>query len=299
MNKRVNLNGLQVADVLVKLIENEIIPGTNISPNEFWSALAECVTQFAPRNQALLAKRDELQSEIDFWHKTHAGKAHNPATYKQFLLNIGYLQPQGEAFTINTKNVDPEISDIAGPQLVVPVTNARYALNATNARWGSLYDSLYGTDAIADDDGAQRGKSYNPLRGTKVVQFVSRFLDEVTPLSNTSYAQVVKYRVENKQLVVNIENGEKSSLVSPAQFAGYQGDTDNPSLIVLRNHGLHIEIHIDRSHPTGQRHPAGVKDVILEAAITTIQDLEDSVSVVDAEDKVLAYRNWLDRKSVV
>lgn len=293
MTERVNLNGLQVAKVLFKLVNEEILPGTGITSDDFWAYLAECITQFTPRNQALLKKRDDLQILIDDWHKTHAGKVHNPDLYKQFLINIGYLLPPVEPFTIGTRHVDPEISDIAGPQLVVPLTNARYALNATNARWGSLYDALYGTDVIPDDDGAQKGASYNPVRGTKVVEYVGRFLDEVSPLANGTYGQVKNYAVQNNQLLVTKSNGDTTTLAAPEQFAGYRGDPAQPSLILLHNHHLHIELHIDPQHPTGQRHPAGIKNVVLEAAVTTIQDLEDSVAVVDAQDKTHAYRNWL------
>ncbi|WP_455222371.1 malate synthase G [Kaarinaea lacus] len=293
MTKRIKLGNLQIADILYQLVNDEIIPGTGIDSNRFWSALEQCVDQFAPENRALLQRRDELQSQIDNWHRQHNTKTHDPAAYKRFLQDIGYLLPEGDDFTITTDNVDPEISHIAGPQLVVPVMNARYALNATNARWGSLYDSLYGTDIISESGGAEKGDHYNPIRGVKVIEFVTNFLDETVPLSNASHADISGYAVYNQILIATLKNNETTHLVHKNQFAGFRGDPDQPSLILLRNNNLHIELHIDRTHPVGKAHAAGLKDVLLEAAVTTIQDLEDSVTAVDAEDKTIAYRNWL------
>lgn len=293
MTSHIKVGNLQVADVIYKLVNDEIIPGTGIKPDAFWSALQQCIETLGPKNKALLKKRDDLQAQIDTWHKNHRDKPHNALTYKKFLRDIGYLLPEGEDFKITTSNVDPEISHIAGPQLVVPVMNARYALNATNARWGSLYDSLYGTDVIAEDNSAQKGTSYNPVRGEKVVNFTREFLDEVLPLANASHGDVTHYAVNNQQLSVTLNGNNTASLVNTKQFVGYQGDPSQPSLLLFRNNNLHIEIHIDSKHPVGKVHPAGVKDVVLEAAVTTIQDMEDSVTAVDAEDKTLVYRNWL------
>lgn len=293
MTKRIKAGNLQVAEVLYKLVNDEIIPDTGISTDSFWAALDQCVKQFGPQNKSLLQKRDGLQSQIDTWHKQRSNNLHDPAAYKQFLLDIGYLLPEGDEFEITTNNVDPEISYIAGPQLVVPVMNARYALNATNARWGSLYDSLYGTDVIAEDNGAEKGQHYNPTRGTRVVEYASRFLDETVPLLDASHTDATGYSLDNKQLSVQLSNGKKTTMAQSDKFVGYCGDSDDPTLILFRNNNLHIELHIDKTHPVGKAHPAGIKDVVLEAAVTTIQDLEDSVAAVDAEDKTIAYRNWL------
>jgi len=293
MTQRITIGDLQIAGVLYNLVNDEIIPGTDIEPHAFWAALQQCIETLGPKNQALLKKRDDLQVQIDTWHKNHRNKPHDATAYKKFLRDIGYLLPEGEDFKISTSNVDPEISDIAGPQLVVPVMNARYALNATNARWGSLYDSLYGTDVIPEDNGADKGKDYNPVRGEKVVAFAHQLLDEILPLENASHANATDYAVELQQLAVTLKNNVTTAPVNPEQFAGYQGDADKPSLVLFRNNNLHIEIHIDRNHPVGKAHAAGVKDVVLEAAITTIQDMEDSVAAVDADDKTLVYRNWL------
>ncbi|WP_455206429.1 malate synthase G [Kaarinaea lacus] len=293
MTKRIKAGNLQVAEVLYELVNHEIIPGTGINADHFWSALEQCINQLAPGNKALLQKRDALQSQLDAWHKQQANKPHDPVAYKQFLQDTGYLLPEGDDFSITTNNVDPEICHIAGPQLVVPVMNARYALNATNARWGSLYDALYGSDVIAEQDGAQKGQQYNPQRGAKVVDFVTRFLDEILPLINASHADVTSYALDNQQLSATLINNRKTGLVNRNQFVGYQGNEKHFSLILLRNNNLHIELHIDRNHPVGKTHAAGIKDVVMEAAVTTIQDLEDSVAAVDAEDKTIAYRNWL------
>ena len=293
MTQRIKIGKLQVAEVLYKLVGEEIIPGTGIKAEDFWSALEKCVGQFGPENKALLQKRDELQSSIDHWHQQRSGQSFNAATYKQFLYDIGYLVPEGDDFRITTGNVDPEISHIAGPQLVVPVMNARYALNATNARWGSLYDSFYGSDVIPEDGGAEKGEQYNPVRGARVVASVADFLDDIVPLSYGSHTDAKHYALNNKQLSITLKNDKKVTLAQLDKFVGYTGDEKKPSLILFRNNNLHIELHIDASHPVGKAHPAGVKDVMLEAAVTTIQDLEDSVAAVDAEDKTIAYRNWL------
>jgi len=293
MTNRTQINTLQVADVLYELVNNEIIPGTGIDADRFWIALEQCIEQLGPINKSLLQHRDELQTQIDTWHKNHNKTPLDPIEYKQFLQDIGYLLPEGGDFTISMINVDAEISHIAGPQLVVPIMNARYALNATNSRWGSLYDSLYGTDVIPEDDGAIKGKHYNPVRGAKVIEYVTNFLDETLPLVNASHAYATKYAIEKQQLCVTLISGEKTILIHEHKFVGYFGEDSNPSLILFQNNNLHIELHIDAKHLVGKAHSAGIKDVVLEAAVTTIQDLEDSVAAVDAEDKVIAYRNWL------
>jgi malate synthase len=293
MTERVNESGLQVAKSLHQLIAEEIAPGTGIEPAAFWHSLADIVAELAPRNRALLARRDELQARIDEWHLSRRGQPLDMAAYRGFLEEIGYLEPEGPAFSVTTANVDPEIATIAGPQLVVPVNNARYALNAANARWGSLYDALYGTDAIPDADGAERGTGYNPVRGERVVAAANDFLDATLPLEGASHREVAGYRVANGQLVAGLTGGSETGLMEAAQFAGYQGEPTAPTAVLLQNHGLHMEIQIDRDHAIGRNSPAGVKDVVLESAITAIEDCEDSVTAVDAEDKVLVYRNWL------
>jgi len=291
MDKRIQTSELQVDNALHAFIQDEAIPGTGIDAEQFWSALAEAVTCFGPRNQALLDTRDEIQAKIDAWHRQHPQL--DPGAYKDFLIEIGYLLSEGDAFTISTAKVDDEIARIPGPQLVVPVTNARYALNAANARWGSLYDSLYGTDVIDESDGAERTAKYNPKRGARVVDYSMALLDEIVPLTQGSHGKVTQYRVENSQLVIELGDGTSAALKQPQQFVGFNGESTAPDTILMRNNGLHIELQIDREHPIGKTHPAGIKDVVLEAAVTTIQDLEDSVATVDAADKVVAYRNWL------
>ncbi len=288
---RIDVAALQVARELHDFV-GEALPGTGVEAAAFWSGLAALMHDFAPRNAALLARRDELQAQIDQWHQEHRSKPFDQPAYEAFLRGIGYLLPQPPPFEVGTANVDPEIASMAGPQLVVPVMNARYALNAANARWGSLYDALYGTDALPDDDGAGRGTGFNPVRGGKVVERARQLLDRAVPLAAGSHAEATGYRVADGALLV--ANGEGStSLSDPAQFVGYRGEPGAPTGVLLRNHGIHLEIRLDRSHAIGATDPAGVADVMMESALTTIQDLEDSVAAVDAADKVEVYRNWL------
>ena len=293
MTPRFQAGNLQVADVLYQFVTERAIPGTGIETQTFWSALEQILTDLAPRNRALLERRDQLQSSIDAWHQQHAGQLPDKEAYKHFLQEIGYLLPPGEDFQITTSNVDPEVAEVAGPQLVVPITNARYALNAANARWGSLYDALYGTDVIGEEGGAARSGPFNDTRAARVVDYVMDFLDRTLPLTSTGHGQVMKYRVVDGNLVLTLKDGSETGLRDPTGFTGYRGEPGAPQAILLRNHGLHIELQIDPAHPIGKYHPAGLKDVLLESAITTIQDCEDSVATVDGEDKVLAYGNWL------
>jgi len=300
MSERIQIGTLSVAKALRNFIEHEAAPGTGLAPGVFWSALESILADLAPKNAALLARRDALQAEIDAWWLKRAGKPQDPDASREFLASIGYLLPEGPDFTITTANVDPEIALVAGPQLVVPLTNARYALNAANARWGSLYDALYGSDVLPETNGAERGQGYNPVRGAKVMAYAAAFLDQAAPLAVGSHAQAHRYFLKDRsggrdlaaELSVELADGSVTKLARPGQFAGYLGGPELSS-VLLRNHGLHLEIVIDRNHPVGQGHPAGIKDLILEAALTTIQDCEDSVATVDAEDKVAAYRNWL------
>ena len=293
MTDRIQRGGLQIAPVLCALLEEEIAPGTGISPDRFWQGLTAIVDELAPRNRALLSIRDDLQAKIDAWHQANPGAGYDRAAYKAFLKEIGYLLPEGDDFAIATENVDPEVATLAGPQLVVPVMNARYALNAANARWGSLYDALYGTDVIPEDDGAQRSGPYNPVRGAKVIAYARDFLNRHCPLSTGSHTQARSYTVVAGKLQVVLDDGRISSLAEPDQFRGYTGEPDSPTGILLRHNGLHVEIQIDPGSPIGSTDPAGVKDLALEAALTTIQDCEDSVAAVDAQDKTVVYRNWL------
>ena len=284
---------LDVAPALKSFIEAEALPGTGIAPADFWAGLASLLADLAPRNAALLAKRDHLQAQIDTWHHQHAEKPINAAAYEAFLREIGYLLPEPADFAVTTANVDPELGAVAGPQLVVPVNNARYALNAANARWGSLYDALYGTDAISEADGAERGRGYNPARGAKVVAFARKVLDQAVPLMGAGHAEALKYQVKDGALSVTLQGGGAVPLRNPAQFLGYVGEAASPSALLFVHHGLHLELRIDRNHPIGREDAAGVADLVLEAALTTIQDCEDSVAAVDAADKVDVYRNWL------
>jgi malate synthase len=293
MTDRVLISGLQIAPVLHRLLENDIAPGTGIAPAHFWQSLASLVETLGPRNRALLQRREELQAQIDAWHRANPGPNYDRAAYKALLEQIGYLQPEGPDFHITTTAVDEEVAALAGPQLVVPVMNARYALNAANARWGSLYDALYGTDVIPEDGGAERAGSYNPVRGARVIAYARAFLDRHCPLSHGSHTEAKAYVIVNGALQVTLASGAHASLRSPEQLRGYCGATDTPSNILLRHHGLHIDIQIDAASPIGATDAAGVKDVVLEAALTTIQDCEDSVAAVDAADKAVIYGNWL------
>jgi len=284
--------GLQVAPALSQFIENEALPGTGIDKAAFWSGFSALVHDLAPRNRELLAERDRLQHELDTWHRAHPGPVRDHAAFRAFLEQIGYLVPVPSNVAAATANVDSEIATQAGPQLVVPLSNARYALNAANARWGSLYDALYGTDALPEDGGAERTSTYNPTRGQRVIDYARNVLDNAAPLTSGSHRDALRYRVEDGQLAVETGKGVVH-LARPAQFVGYQGAAGAPSAILLKNNGLHIEIQIDASTPIGRADLANVKDVVLEAAVSTIIDCEDSVAAVDAEDKVQLYRNWL------
>jgi malate synthase len=293
MTQRIQIGKLSIAREIHDLVVNEAAPGTGVAPEAFWKALESIVADLAPKNRALLRKRDAIQAQIDDWHKARRGQPHDAAAYKQFLTDIGYLVPEGADFQVGTTNVDEEIAHIAGPQLVVPVKNARYALNAANARWGSLYDALYGTDVIDEADGCGKGKGYNPKRGAKVIAWAKAFLDEHVALAEGSHVDAVKYAVVNGQLAVTLKNGKTVGLKHPGEFKGYTGDAAKPSGVLVKQHGLHIEIQIDAGSAIGKDDPANVKDVCLESAITAIQDCEDSVAAVDAEDKAEVYRNWL------
>ncbi|MCE5984943.1 MULTISPECIES: malate synthase G [unclassified Pseudomonas] len=293
MTEHVQVGGLQVAKVLFDFVNNEAIPGTGVNAEQFWVGAEKIINDLAPKNKALLAKRDALQAQIDAWHQARKGQAHDAVAYKAFLQDIGYLLPEAADFQASTQNVDDEIARMAGPQLVVPVMNARFALNASNARWGSLYDALYGTDAISEAGGAEKGKGYNKVRGDKVIAFARAFLDESAPLAAGSHVDSSAYRIEDGKLVVALKGGSNSGLRDDAQLIGYQGDASAPTAILLKHNGLHFEIQIDASTPVGQTDAAGVKDVLMEAALTTIMDCEDSVAAVDADDKVVIYRNWL------
>ena len=293
MSNRLNRSNLQVSEVLVKFIENEALPNTGVNSEVFWSELEAILDKFVPQNKALLQKRTSFKNKIDDFYKTNKGKKIIPDDYIKFLKDINYIVPVGSDFQINTKNVDPELSLNAGPQLVVPVMNARYALNAANARWGSMYDALYGTDVISEENGAEKGKSYNSQRGQHVVNYCREFLDKYFPLEKGSHKDTVSYVINDNSLQVTLSNDEKTKLKDKIKFVGYQGQLDNPLCILLKNNNLHVEIIIDKSGIIGGKDPAGINDIIIESALTTIQDCEDSIAAVDAEDKVLAYRNWL------
>ncbi|WP_174504689.1 malate synthase G [Acidiphilium sp. C61] len=288
----VDAAGLRVAAELHQFIETEALPGTGLAPASFWQGFADLVARHAPRNAELLAERDRLQAAIDDWHRSRRGQPIDPAAYEAFLREIGYLKPEPGAVKVTSARVDPEIAAIAGPQLVVPVMNARYALNAANARWGSLYDALYGTDAISESGGLERGKAYNPQRGAAVVARGRAFLDDHFPLATGSHADIRALRVHNGHLAAVLESGE-TGLKHADQFVGYRGDAAAPTAILLRHHNLHVEIAIDPTSPIGRTDKAGIADLIVESAISSIMDAEDSVAAVDAEDKVLVYRNWL------
>ncbi len=293
MTDRTTVHGLHVATSLFRFVEDKVLPGTGVDSSAFWKGFDAIVADLAPRNIALLAERDRLQTELDTWHKANPGPIKDMVAYRSFLEKIGYLVPQPAEVKATTTNVDDELATQAGPQLVVPILNARYALNAANARWGSLYDALYGTDAIPEIDGAEKGKGYNPVRGAKVIAFARQVLDDTAPLASGSHKDSTGYKVEGGQLVVSLANGSTTGLKDASQFKGYQGNAAAPSSVLLQHNGLHLDIQIDRSTPIGQSDAAGVSDLVLEAALSTILDLEDSVAAVDAEDKVLGYSNWL------
>lgn len=293
MTARTQVHGLQVAQELHTFINEQVLPGTGVDAAAFWQGFDALVADLAPKNAALLAERDRLQTELDTWHQAHPGPITDMAAYQQFLTQIGYLVEPPKDAKATTENVDAELATMAGPQLVVPILNARYALNAANARWGSLYDALYGTDAIPEDGGADKGKGYNPVRGAKVIAFARNFLDQAVPLAAGSHKDAAAYKVEGGKLVVTLKNGNTTGLKDADKFVGYQGDAAAPTSVLLKNHGLHIDIIINKSTPIGSTDAAGVADVVVEAAVSTILDLEDSVAAVDAEDKVLGYSNWL------
>ncbi|SFT63735.1 malate synthase G [Mesorhizobium sp. YR577] len=296
MNEMLDVSGLRIARELHDFVEREALPGTGVDPAAFWSGVSAIVHDLAPKNRALLAKRDDIQERIDSWYRDN-GAPVDMGAYQAFLKEIGYLVPEGPAFQVSTENVDPEIAVVAGPQLVVPVMNARYALNAANARWGSLYDALYGTDAIPEADGAEKGKGYNPVRGAKVIAWGRDFLDEVAPLAGGSWKEIEWFYVDDGLMLALPDDQTHARghlrLQDPTQLVGYNGEPPAPDSILLKNNGLHIEVVIDRSHQIGKTDAAGIADVVLESALTTIQDCEDSVAAVDAEDKVVVYRNWL------
>lgn len=290
---RIVMSGLQVDAALASLVNDEILPGTGVSSEHFWQSFSDIIADLAPENARLLAHREALQAQIDDWHKEHRESGYSLEAYRGFLLEIGYLQAQPESFVINTSNIDEEIATQAGPQLVVPVKNARFALNAANARWGSLYDALYGTNAIPETDGCERSGPYNPARGDRVIAFAKSLLDEVAPLKEGSHSEVAAYGITNGALQATLINNSNTGLIDCAQFVGYQGAPEAPNAVLLKNNGLHIEIQIDRTHSIGQVDSAGVKDLLMEAAVSTIMDCEDSVAAVDADDKIEVYRNWL------
>ena len=290
---RTVIHSLHVAQTLHRFIEDEVLPGTGVASAHFWAGFNAIVRELAPRNAALLAERDRLQAELDAWHRKHPGPIRNMARYRKFLHKIGYLVPVPVKVKATTRNVDAELALQAGPQLVVPITNARYALNAANARWGSLYDALYGTDVLPETEGATKGPGYNPVRGARVIEYARHVLDRCAPLQQGSHLDATAYSVIDNELAVALQDGRTAGLKNPAQFVGFQGEMAAPSAVLLSHHGLHLDILIDRGTAIGKTDPAGVCDVVLESALSTILDLEDSVAVVDADDKVLAYRNWL------
>ena len=293
MTEYLDKGNLQVSKSLDNLITEKVCHSIDLSPETFWSKFEEILNEFSPRNKKLLEKRESLQEQIDNWHIANKGKDFDKTAYKDFLKEIGYLLDEGDDFSIDTANVDPEISTIAGPQLVVPVMNARYALNAANARWGSLYDALYGTDVISEEGGAERGGAYNSVRGNKVIEFSKKFLDETFPLTSGSFADITAFQIKEGKLQITLADQSQVTIDDEAKFEGFIGTEDNPTGILLKNNNLHMEIQIDRNHNIGSEDPAGIKDVLVESAITTIQDCEDSVAAVDGEDKAQVYENWL------
>jgi malate synthase len=293
MTARTTRHRLQIADQLLRFIDDEVLPGSGVEADAFWAGFDAIVHDLAPKNAVLLAERDRMQTALDDWHRAHPGPIGNMRAYRAFLTKVGYLVPVPAKVRVTTKNVDSELSAQAGPQLVVPITNARYALNAANARWGSLYDALYGTDVLTETEGAEKGGAYNPVRGAKVIAYARHVLDRVAPLQGGSHVDSTGYRIESGALVVSLQNGSSTGLKKAAGFVGHQGDAAAPSSVLFRHHGLHLDLRIDRSTPTGASDAAGVADLVVEAALSTILDLEDSVAVVDAADKVQAYGNWL------
>ena len=291
MTNRIQRGDLQVSEELDKLITEKVCVNIDLEPAQFWNSFNEIVKEFTPRNKALLAERDELQTKIDNWHKEN--KEFDKETYKTFLKEIGYWVDTNDDFEIETTNVDSEISTIAGAQLVVPVMNARFALNAANARWGSLYDALYGTDMISEDDGAERGGAYNPVRGDKVIEFSKNFMNENFPLSNGTYQEIAAFQIADGNLEITLKDQTKVTLADNDKFVGYSGDIENPTGILMKNNNLHVEVQIDREDSVGKDDLAGIKDILVESAVTTIQDCEDSVAAVDGEDKATVYSNWL------
>ena len=291
MTNRIQRGDLQVSEELDKLISEKVCVNIDVEPEQFWSSFNEIVKEFSPRNKALLAEREELQTKIDNWHKEN--KEFDKETYKSFLKEIGYWVDTNEDFEIETTNVDAEISTIAGAQLVVPVMNARFALNAANARWGSLYDALYGTDMISEDDGAERGGAYNPVRGDKVIEFSKNFMNENFPLSSGTYQEIAAFQIADGKLEITLKDQSKVTLADDDKFVGYSGDLENPKGILMKNNNLHVEVQIDREDAVGKDDLAGIKDILVESAVTTIQDCEDSVAAVDGEDKATVYSNWL------
>jgi len=293
MSERITHGSLKVSQELDSFLTDELLPGLDINPDAFWGSFERVLDEFGPRNKELLVKRTEIQKKIDNWHISKKGSPHNHDEYVNFLKEIGYLLEEGDDFEITTQNVDEEISLVAGAQLVVPIMNARFSLNATNARWGSLYDALYGTDMISEEEGAEKSGPYNPIRGNKVIEFSKNFLDESVPLSSGKYADVTGFKINNGSLEVSTSDQSFTELKDGSQFIGFTGDSDNPSSILLKNNNLHIEIEMDTEDSIGKDDPANIKDICVESAVTAIQDLEDSVAAVDAEDKSLGYRNWL------
>jgi len=287
------IGSLSIDPALEALVREEIMPGLGLDAEDFWNSFSQILNDLTPRNREILEKRDRIQQQIDDWHLNRKGKPHDPQAYQEFLRSINYLFQEGPDFKITTTGVDPEISQIPGPQLVVPVSNARYALNAANARWGSLLDATYGTDVIPETEGEERGISYNPRRGVKVFEFVHGVLDASTPLAKGSFSRITGFSVHQDRLRMTLEGGHETGLQNPEQFAGFNGSPENPDSILLKKNGLHLDIQLDRNHPVGKDHTAGICDILLESAVTTIQDCEDSVAAVDASDKVHVYRNWL------
>lgn len=293
MTTRIKYNNILVSKTLDDFVKKEMLKGLNINPEKFWQSFNNIIEKFTPLNKKLLNKRKDIQIKIDNWHKQNKIKQLDINEYKKFLLEVGYIEEDIPSFKIQTTNIDKEISKIAGPQLVVPITNARFALNAANARWGSLYDSLYGTDVISEENNADRGNIYNPIRGDKVISFAKTFLNNIFPLANSDFTKVVSFQINNKELEITLNNETKTTLQDKSKFVGYTGNPDSPQSILMINNDLHIEILLDRNSDIGKSDSAGIKDILIESAITTIQDCEDSVAAVDADDKVLVYQNWL------